>query len=190
MEALVDELAPEFGEGKIFRPYRDIRFSADKSPYKTNIAATLGAGYVQLSADGLGAGSGMWHMAPDQLDRYREAVDEDRSGRGARGRRGRGEEGRLTVIGHEQLKTAPKGYAEGPSPHRAAALQGPDHVEGVGRRRPGSARRRPRTGSWSSSGDRNRSTRGSRPTSVRRRCPSGGGDPPQTRGRSTSVNSV
>ena len=44
MEALLEELEPEWGEGKIFRPYRDIRFSTDKSPYKTNIAASLGDG--------------------------------------------------------------------------------------------------------------------------------------------------
>ena len=42
MEELLAELAPDFGEGRIFRPYRDIRFSADKSPYTTNIAASLG----------------------------------------------------------------------------------------------------------------------------------------------------
>src|SRR5258707_2617531 len=42
MTDLVDELAAEFGEAKIFRPYRDVRFSADKSPYKTHIGAVLG----------------------------------------------------------------------------------------------------------------------------------------------------
>src|SRR5882672_1867388 len=105
MEALIDELTPRFGEGKIFRPYRDIRFSADKSPYKTNIAATLGAGYVQLSADGLGVGSGMWHMAPDQLDRYRGAVDDDRSGSALEGIVATARKAGLAVNGHEQLKT-------------------------------------------------------------------------------------
>src|SRR4030081_427140 len=44
MEALVASLEPEFGPGKVFRINRDIRFSADKSPYKTNIAATVGIG--------------------------------------------------------------------------------------------------------------------------------------------------
>ena len=80
MEELLAEIEPEFGEGRIFRPYRDIRFSADKSPYKTNIGATIRDGYVQLTADGLAAGSGMWEMAPDQLERYREAVSATRSG--------------------------------------------------------------------------------------------------------------
>src|SRR3990170_4474832 len=79
MDGLLSELAPEFGEGKLFRPYRDIRFSADKSPYKTAIAASLAwGGYVHLSAEGLFVGSGMYHMAPDQLERYRAAVDDDK----------------------------------------------------------------------------------------------------------------
>ena len=49
MEELLSELADEFGPGKIFRPYRDVRFSADKTPYKTNCAARVGAGYVSFS---------------------------------------------------------------------------------------------------------------------------------------------
>ena len=72
MEELLAELAPKYGEGRVFRPYRDVRFSADKSPYKTNLAAMLGGGgYVSLSADGLGAGYGMYMMASDQLERFR-----------------------------------------------------------------------------------------------------------------------
>jgi uncharacterized protein (TIGR02453 family) len=110
MDALIEELAPEFGEGRIFRPYRDVRFSADKSPYKTHIAATIGNGYVQLSSGALAAGAGMWEMAPDQLERYREAVDAERTGRKLAGIvaaiRARGAD----VMGHGALKTAPKGY--------------------------------------------------------------------------------
>ena len=74
MTELVEELAPEFGDAKIFRPYRDIRFSPDKSPYKTHIGALIGTGYVQLSAEGLAAGDGMYGMSPIQLGRYRQAV--------------------------------------------------------------------------------------------------------------------
>lgn len=110
MEELIEELAPEFGEGKIFRPYRDMRFSSDKSPYKTNIGAVLGEGYVQLSAEGLGAGCGMWHMAPDQLQRYREAVSEERPGAALEAIVIETRSAGLTVTGHEVLKTAPKGY--------------------------------------------------------------------------------
>ncbi len=111
MEALLAELAPEFGEGKVFRPNRDVRFSADKSPYKTAMGAMAGdVGYVQLSAKGLGVGSGMWMMAADQLDRYRRAVADDGTGEELVGivaeARGHG----LDVQGHDSLKTAPKGY--------------------------------------------------------------------------------
>ena len=81
MEELLDELAKEFGEGKIFRPNRDIRFSADKSPYKTNIAGTLSkGGYISLSAEALGVGSGMYMPMPDQLERLRKAVADNRTG--------------------------------------------------------------------------------------------------------------
>jgi uncharacterized protein (TIGR02453 family) len=110
MEELVAELEPEWGEGRIFRPYRDIRFSADKSPYKTNIAAMVGDGYVQLTADGLGAGSGMWEMAPDQLERYRDAVDDDSRGRKLARIVKAAKDAGLEVTGHGVLKTAPKGY--------------------------------------------------------------------------------
>jgi uncharacterized protein (TIGR02453 family) len=110
MEQLLDELAPEFGEGRIFRPYRDIRFSPDKSPYKTNIAAMIGDGYIQLTADGLGAGSGMWEMAPDQLERYRAAVSKDRSGGKLVDLVAKASADGLEVTGHEVLKSAPRGY--------------------------------------------------------------------------------
>jgi len=81
MTELTEELAAEFGEPKIFRPYRDIRFSKDKTPYKTHIGATVGDScYVQLSVEGLGAGAGMWEMNPEQLARYREAVADDKPG--------------------------------------------------------------------------------------------------------------
>src|SRR6266704_6248956 len=80
MTDLADELAPEFGAAKIFRPYRDIRFSADKSPYRTEIGAVIGSAYVRLSAAGLAAGNGMFHLAPDQLTRYRQGAADDVSG--------------------------------------------------------------------------------------------------------------
>jgi uncharacterized protein (TIGR02453 family) len=110
MEELLAELAPKWGEGRIFRPYRDVRFSSDKSPYKTNIAARIGRCYVQLSATGLGAGCGMWEMAPDQLERYREAVGDDRSGKKLLGLVERARAAGLDVMSHDVLKTAPKGY--------------------------------------------------------------------------------
>ncbi|GAC1365292.1 MAG: DUF2461 domain-containing protein [Actinomycetota bacterium] len=112
MEALLDDLRPEWGATKIMRPYRDVRFSTDKSPYKTYIAAMLGPGYVQLSAKAFGAAAGLWEVAPDQLGRYRQAVDNPQSGARlsqiAAGMRAAG----IDMTAHERLKTAPKGYAK------------------------------------------------------------------------------
>ena len=110
MEELLDELTPQFGAAKIFRPYRDIRFSHDKTPYKTHIGATLGGTcYVQLSADGLSAGAGRWHLEPDELIRYRAGVA------GPDGAELSAivtalESGGVEVHGHGTLKSAPRGY--------------------------------------------------------------------------------
>ncbi len=112
MEALLAELAPTWGEGRIFRPYRDVRFSRDKSPYKTFIAATIGDGYVQLTAQGLGAGCGMWEMAKDQLDRYREAVSDERTGPQLEKAVAKTRSAGVDVSGHDMLKSAPRGYAK------------------------------------------------------------------------------
>jgi uncharacterized protein (TIGR02453 family) len=120
MVALLAELEPEFGAGKIFRPYRDVRFSADKTPYKTTIAATLDrGGYVQLSADGLSAGSGMYWMAPDQLTRYRAAVANDRTGTELEQLIKVLAKHKISVEGHDRLKSAPRGY---PKDHPRADL--------------------------------------------------------------------
>ncbi len=110
MEELLADLEPAWGESHVFRPYRDIRFSRDKTPYKTAIGATVGDGYVQLDARGLAAGCGMWGMASDQLDRYRAAVDDDRSGKKLEQIVASARAKKLDVSGHGELKTAPKGY--------------------------------------------------------------------------------
>ncbi len=110
MEALLAELRDEFGESHLFRPYRDTRFRADKSPYKTTVAARVGDGYVQFSADGLFAGAGTYHMAPDQLARYRDAVVAEGPGRKLESVVAAARAAGLDVHSHELLKTAPRGY--------------------------------------------------------------------------------
>jgi uncharacterized protein (TIGR02453 family) len=111
MVALLAELAAEFGTGHIFRPNRDVRFSNDKSPYKTAIAARLdGGGYVQLSATGLAVGAGMYLMAPDQLERYRQAVDDDKTGEQLRRVVAKLTRREIDVVGRDSLKLAPKGF--------------------------------------------------------------------------------
>ncbi|MEV6208787.1 DUF2461 domain-containing protein [Kitasatospora sp. NPDC051914] len=111
MADLLDALEDEFGPGKIFRPNRDVRFSADKSPYKTHIGGFLEAGgYVQLSADGLACGNGMYRLAPDQLARYREAVAEDVTGAELERVIAAVEKAGPSVVGRDPLKSAPRGY--------------------------------------------------------------------------------
>lgn len=110
MEALLAELAPVHGEGRIFRPNRDVRFSKDKSPYKTNIGATLaGGGYVSLSADHFGVGIGYYTMAKDQLERYRAAVVDDDEGPALQALVDRLRAADLEISAHDILKTAPRG---------------------------------------------------------------------------------
>jgi len=110
MEALLSELTKEFGETKLFRPYRDVRFSRDKSPYKTTIAGMVGEHYIQLSADGLLAGAGWYHMEAPQLERFRAAVAAEGTGRKlaslVEGLRKKD----LDVHAMDVLKTAPRGY--------------------------------------------------------------------------------
>jgi uncharacterized protein (TIGR02453 family) len=111
MEELLSELAGQLGPGRIFRPYRDVRFSADKSPYKTTIAATLGAGgYIQLSGAGLAAGRGMYVMDAEQLQRFRQAVQAEPSGSDLAKKVADIRDAGIEVTSHDRVKTAPRGY--------------------------------------------------------------------------------
>lgn len=110
MEALLAQLEPEFGTGSIFRPYRDVRFAKDKSPYKTACAASVHAGYLQVSTEGLFVASGYWRMEPDQVERFRTAVDDARRGTDLQARLAVLSDAGLTVAG-DKLKTRPRGVA-------------------------------------------------------------------------------
>jgi len=111
MAELLDGLSGEFGPGRIARPYRDVRFRADKSPYKTEIYAILDrGGYVKFSADGLTAGVGYFMMTGAQLERYRRAVGDETTGAQLAGVVERLRAGGLEVGGRQALKSAPRGY--------------------------------------------------------------------------------
>jgi uncharacterized protein (TIGR02453 family) len=114
--ALLEELGTEFGTAKVFRPYRDVRFSNDKTPYKTHQGAVVspdgsGAGgwYVQISAEGLHVAGGSWRLESDQVDRFRRAVADD-----VQGPRLQAEVDRLAGagfgIGGDRLTRVPSGY--------------------------------------------------------------------------------
>jgi uncharacterized protein (TIGR02453 family) len=115
--ALLDEVAPEFGVPKVFRPYRDVRFSHDKTPYKTHQGAVVhpegaGAGswYVQVSAEGLMVSGGSWRLESDQVSRYRRAVADQ-----VQGQRIATEVDRLRSAGWsidgDRLSRVPAGYS-------------------------------------------------------------------------------
>jgi uncharacterized protein (TIGR02453 family) len=113
MTMLADELEDEFGPATVFRPNRDIRFSPDKSPYKTYqgmfVERLPGTGlYAQLSADGILVSGGFHSHSPDQVERYRLAVDASSSGKTLVDIvSGLGERG--LAVGGDQLKTRPRG---------------------------------------------------------------------------------
>jgi uncharacterized protein (TIGR02453 family) len=104
----------EFGPLHLFRPNRDTRFSKDKTPYKINAGArTEGEGgaayYVALSTEGLYAGSGYYHLAPDQLERYRRAVADNKTGpKFAAAVTTVGK--KLTIANRDALKRVPRGF--------------------------------------------------------------------------------
>ena len=116
MEALAASLEEEFGPAKVFRPNRDVRFSPDKSPYKTHqglvvTTATRMGWYVQVSADGLMTAGGWYASTSDQVARYRKALDDEDAG---------GELQRIVddlrsagyAVEGDRLKTRPRGVAE------------------------------------------------------------------------------
>jgi uncharacterized protein (TIGR02453 family) len=119
MQALLADLEPEFGKTKLSRPNRDIRFAADKSPYKTNIYADAHeGGYVALDAKGLTAAGGRYMVEPEQLARYRVAAAADKTGKqleaAVAALRKKGYE-----IGGQELKRVPPPY---PQDHPRAQL--------------------------------------------------------------------
>jgi uncharacterized protein (TIGR02453 family) len=111
MQQLAADLGPEFGKTKISRIYRDIRFSRDKSPYKTHISAGIGNNYVHFSKSGLWVGSGMYMPDSQRLERFRAAIAADGSGRQLvriiTALEGKG----YGVDTHDRLRSAPKGYS-------------------------------------------------------------------------------
>ena len=115
MVALCAALAAEFGEAKVFRPYRDVRFAKDKTPYKNHQGAFVASGpatgwYVEIAARGLRTGAGFYDAEPARLAAIRAAVAQDRTGRALERILSS-----LTATGFQiegdRLKTSPRGYS-------------------------------------------------------------------------------
>ena len=123
LEAMLDELAVELdGEAKVFRQYRDLRFTHDRTPYKTRtygVIQTARRGlYAEISARGLYAGAGYRMLARDQLERFRAGVADEGHGGALADAVATAREAGLEVVG-EALRTAPRGY---PRDHPRAEL--------------------------------------------------------------------
>jgi uncharacterized protein (TIGR02453 family) len=111
IEALCEALAPEFGTPKFFRPYRDVRFSKDKTPYKTHQGVWFGetARYLHVSAAGLLVAGGYWDTSSAQVDRLRRAVADDVSGLALERAVAAVTKARFE-LGGQQLTRVPHGY--------------------------------------------------------------------------------
>ena len=116
-ETMLDTLADELGGSvKVFRQHRDLRFSADKSPYKTRTYGVIfdrpddgPTLYAQVSATGLFAGTGYYLLASDQLARLRAAIADDATGPALEAAVAAADRAGVETYG-ETLKTAPRGY--------------------------------------------------------------------------------
>ena len=107
-------LAEEFGPAKVFRPYRDVRYAKDKTPYKDHQGAFVTAGssvgwYVEIGSPGVRVGAGFYGVPSDQLAAIRQAIADEARGAElerlllALERRG-------WVRSGDRLKTAPRGW--------------------------------------------------------------------------------
>ena len=120
-EALKDQLNQHdsIDRFKLFRVYRDVRFSKDKTPYKTHFGLTWhrtkpqyrGGYYLQLKPNDIFLACGFWDPNPADLKRIRQEIDMD------------GDEYRDIInepnfkriwgdLQGDAVKTAPKGYAK------------------------------------------------------------------------------
>ena len=114
MVALLAALEPEFGDGKVFRPYRDVRFAKDKTPYKTHqggyVAVSAATGwYVQVDARGVMVGAGFYDASTERLGWFRDAIVDNRLGRKLE-RVVAALEAAGWEVGGDTLKTTPRGY--------------------------------------------------------------------------------
>lgn len=103
----------DLGRPHFFRPYNNLRFRPGP-PLKEHLGVAIGYGpaggfYFDLSLDGLLVAAGLHHPAPDQLERFRAAMDDDRRARGYE--RGLAAAARAGLAAAEPaLKRAPRGY--------------------------------------------------------------------------------
>ena len=114
MRELMAALEPEFGKAKIFRPYRDVRFAKDKTPYKTHQGAFVGLApatgfYIEVSPRGVRTGGGCYDFDSARLASFRAAIAHDTYGVELERLLAQTEKDGYET-GGDLLKTAPRGF--------------------------------------------------------------------------------
>lgn len=118
LQSLMDAAVETFGGTvKLSRPHRDVRFSKDKSPYKQNLfgvvhsrEGTDAALYASISIDGVHVGTGYHEMTPDQLARFRAALDEPANATALR--EAMDKTGKRVAVRGRALTGTPRGFAK------------------------------------------------------------------------------
>ncbi len=107
---------------KVFRIHRDVRFSKDKSPYKTHIGGYVaidGAGqgpsapaalYVHVGAREMFVAAGQYMMDAGQLARFRAAVVDERQGGALAGLLRKLTAADFGVGSYDTLQRVPRGF--------------------------------------------------------------------------------
>jgi uncharacterized protein (TIGR02453 family) len=121
----IDKAYPhcDLAEPKVFRVFRDVRFSKDKSPYKTHIGGFIPlarqgkratdlpmALYFHVGATETFGAAGHYMMEPDSLERFRSAVADDKRGAELDKLLARLAKRGFPPDSHERLKRVPKGF--------------------------------------------------------------------------------
>jgi uncharacterized protein (TIGR02453 family) len=115
----VDNIENESGKKSMFRIYRDVRFSKDKSPYKTALSGSLkratqwlrGGYYIHIEPDNVFLGVGFWNPNSSDLKLIRDEIAHD-----AQPLRNILNDPAFSktwgALKGDQVKTAPKGFAK------------------------------------------------------------------------------
>ncbi len=113
----------DLGEPKVFRIFRDVRFSKDKVPYKTHIGGILPlersgkkvtdlpmALYFHVGAKETFGAAGHYQMEPDSLARFRAAVADEARGKELQKILAALRKKGFVADSHEGFKRVPKGF--------------------------------------------------------------------------------
>lgn len=113
----------DLDDPKVFRIFRDVRFSKDKSPYKTHIGGYIPcrrsgkksteapmALYFHVGATEKFGAAGHYMMEPESLARFRNAVADDKRGKELTRVLATLDKKGFVADSHERLKRVPKGF--------------------------------------------------------------------------------